>query len=217
MKIADAYKEIEIYIGNISLKGKLRLPENVETKGIILFSHGSGSSRLSVRNNFVANLLIEEGFASLLFDLLTPEEDLVYENRFDIDLLTERLLKITKWVRNYKHTKHLPIAYFGASTGAASALNAAAYLGNKVKAVVLRGGRPDLVTYSLMYITAPTLFIVGRNDDVVVELNKRARANLKCYSELKIIDGASHLFTETGKLEMITKLSSVWFDKYLKD
>jgi pimeloyl-ACP methyl ester carboxylesterase len=142
---------------------------------------------------------------------------LVYENRFDIDLLTERLLKITKWVRNYKHTKHLPIAYFGASTGAASALNAAAYLGNKVKAVVLRGGRPDLVTYSLMYITAPTLFIVGRNDDVVVELNKRARANLKCYSELKIIDGASHLFTETGKLEMITKLSSVWFDKYLKD
>jgi pimeloyl-ACP methyl ester carboxylesterase len=217
MKIADVYKEIEIYIDNISLNGKLRIPENMECKGIILFSHGSGSSRLSNRNNFIANLLLDEGYASLLIDLLTTEEDLVYENRFDIDLLTDRLLKVAKWVRNYKHTKHLPIALFGASCGAASALNAAAYLGNKIKAVVLRSGRPDLVTYSLMYITAPTLFIVGGNDQVVVELNKRAKDQLNCHSELKIIEGASHLFTEIGKLEIVTKLSNSWFDKYLNN
>lgn len=217
MKIADSYKEIEIYIDNISLKGKLRLVEDTTAKGMVIFSHGSGSSRLSVRNNYVANLLLENGYSSLLFDLLTPEEDFVYENRFDIDLLTERLLKVTKWVRNYKYTKHLPIAFFGASTGAASALNAAAYLGNKVKAVVSRGGRPDLAIQSLMYITAPTLLIVGGNDEVVIELNKRAKAKFKCNSELKIVEGASHLFTEHGKLEIVSKLTTAWFDKYLKE
>lgn len=217
MKIADSYKEIEIYIDTISLKGKLRLTEDKDSKGMVLFSHGSGSSRLSVRNNYVANLLLEEGYSSLLFDLLTPEEDLVYENRFNIDLLTERLLKVTKWVRNYKYTKHLPVAFFGASTGAASALNAAAYLGNKVKAVVSRGGRPDLAAQSLMYITAPTLLIVGGNDEVVIELNKNAKAKFKCNCELKIVEGASHLFTERGKLEVVAKLTSNWFNKYLKE
>lgn len=212
--LKETYKEIEVKLGDIHLKGNLRLADF--SKGIIIFSHGSGSSRLSVRNNYVANLLMKKGFSSLLFDLLTPEEDTVYENRFDIELLTERLLKVTKWLRNFEDTKHLPIGYFGASTGAASALRAAAKMSKTVKAVVCRGGRPDLVMRVLSSINTPTLLIVGGNDYPVLELNNQAKARIKGICELKIIDGASHLFSEPGKLEVVAKLSSEWFDKYLK-
>ena len=171
------YKEIEIPIGKTYLNGILRLKKN--SKGIILFSHGSGSSRFSSRNNYVANFLLEEGYSSLLFDLLTVQEDMIYENRFDIDLLSERLLKATMWIANNKETKHLLIGYFGASTGAASALKAAAVLGENIKAIVSRGGRPDLAMSALKKIESPTLLIVGGNDDVVIEVNKKAKKQIK--------------------------------------
>lgn len=210
----QTYKEIEIDIGEISLKGNLRLADN--SKGIILFSHGSGSSRLSTRNNYVASLLVEQGFSSLLFDLLTAKEDMVYENRFDIELLTKRLVKVTNWVMKYGETKKMPIGYFGASTGAASALSAAAQMGKSIKAIVSRGGRPDLAMPILKDIKIPTLLIVGGNDDVVIELNKKAKAAIGGICELKIVEGATHLFSEAGKLEIVSKLTEEWFDKYLK-
>lgn len=212
--IVQSYKEIEIDIGDIRLKGNLRLAE--QPKGIILFSHGSGSSRLSIRNNYVASLLLEQGFSSLLFDLLTAKEDLVYENRFDIDLLTERLVKVTKWLMKYEETKKLPIGYFGASTGAASALSAAAEMGESIKAVVSRGGRPDLAMPVLKDIKTPTLLLVGGKDDVVIELNKKAKDEISGICELKIVEGATHLFAEAGKLEIVAKHTADWFDKYLK-
>lgn len=215
MTITEIFKEIEIQIDTVSLKGNLRLADN--SKGIILFSHGSGSSRLSIRNNYVANLLLEQGFSSLLFDLLTTEEDKIYENRFNIELLTDRLLKVSQWVSTIKETKKMPIGYFGASTGAASALSAAAYLGHRnVKAVVSRGGRPDLAGSNLKKVKVPTLLLVGGNDGVVIELNKAAKAAISGICELKIIEGASHLFSESGKLEIVAKLTANWFDTYLK-
>ena len=212
--VVQTYKEMEIDIGEISLKGNLRLADY--SKGIILFSHGSGSSRLSIRNNYVASLLVEEGFSSLLFDLLSAKEDLVYENRFDIELLTERLVKVTKWVMKYEETKKFPIGYFGASTGAASALSAAAVMGKSIKAIVSRGGRPDLAMPILKDIKTPTLLIVGGDDDVVIELNKKAKAAIEAVCELKIVEGATHLFPEAGKLEIVAKLTADWFDTYLK-
>lgn len=212
--IVQSYKEIEIDIGEISLKGNLRLAEN--SKGIILFSHGSGSSRLSIRNNYVAGLLVEQGFSSLLFDLLTAKEDTIYENRFDIELLTERLVKVTKWAMEYEETKKMPIGYFGASTGAASALSAAAQMGKSIKAIVSRGGRPDMAMPVLKDIKIPTLLIVGGNDDVVIELNKKAKAAIGGICELDIVEGATHLFSEAGKLEIVAKHTAEWFDKYLK-
>lgn len=212
--VVQTYKEIDIDIGEISLKGNLRLAEN--PKGIILFSHGSGSSRLSIRNNYVASLLIEQGFSSLLFDLLSAKEDMVYENRFDIELLTQRLVKVTKWVMKNEETKKLPIGYFGASTGAASALYAVAEMGKSIKAIVSRGGRPDLAMPILKEIKTPMLLIVGGDDDVVIELNKKAKASIEAICELKIVEGATHLFPEAGKLEIVAKLTADWFDKYLK-
>ncbi len=211
--IKETYEEIEIKVDSIKLKGNLRLIEN--SKGIVIFSHGSGSSRFSIRNNYVAGLLQGMGFSSLLFDLLTIEEDAVYENRFDINLLTDRLIKVTKWVQNYEETKHLKIGYFGASTGAASALKAASILEKSVKAVVSRGGRPDLAMDILDKIKSPTLLIVGGFDDVVIELNKKAKSKINSICELKIVERASHLFQEQGKLEIVAKLSGEWFNKYL--
>ena len=212
--IVQSYKEIEIDIGEVRLKGNLRLAES--SKGIILFSHGSGSSRLSIRNNYVASLLVEQGFSSLLFDLLTTKEDTIYENRFDIELLTERLVKVTKWAMEYGETKNMPIGYFGASTGAASALSAAAQMGKSIKAIVSRGGRSDMAMPILKDIKIPTLLIVGGNDGVVIELNKKAKAAIGGICELEIVEGATHLFSEAGKLEIVTKLTAEWFDKYLK-
>lgn len=212
MQTTVAYKEIEIPLGNIRLKGNLRFKK--DSKGMILFSHGSGSSRLSTRNNYVADFLFNQGFSSLLFDLLTEQEDLIYENRFNIDLLSERLFKATIWISNNKETRSLPIGYFGASTGAASALKAASLLGINIKAVVSRGGRPDLAMQALPKIVSPTLLIVGSNDQVVLELNKKAKSKISGICKIKLVKGATHLFEEPGALQTVAQLSSDWFDMY---
>ena len=212
--LKETYKKVHIKLGDITLKGNLRLADY--SKGIIIFSHGTGSSRLSIRNNYVANLLLEKGFSSLLFDLLTPKEASVYENRFDIELLTERLLNVTKWIRKQEDTKQLPVAYFGASTGAASALRAASKMSKTVKAIVCRGGRPDLALRVLHHVKTPTLLIVGGDDISVITLNKQAKSRISGICELEIVDGASHLFEEPGKLEIVANLTSRWFDNYLK-
>lgn len=215
MSTTITYDDIRIEVDSILLKGRLRFAENSE--GIVLFSHGSGSSRLSRRNNYVADFLFYQGISSLLFDLLTEEEGDAYENRFDIDLLTERLVKVTKWVQEQDQFKKMPIAYFGASTGAASALRATAQLGGGVKAIVSRGGRPDLAKKYLHKVQAPTLFIVGENDPAVIKWNEQAQAKLAGHSQLKIILGASHLFEEPGKLQIVSKLASDWFHQYLNN
>jgi pimeloyl-ACP methyl ester carboxylesterase len=213
MNTTKAYKEIVIPIDSIQLKGNLRQAQN--SKGIILFSHGSGSSRLSSRNNLVADYLLNFDFSSLLFDLLTGQEDTIYENRFNIQLLTDRLVKVTKWVSKNKNTKSLPIGYFGASTGAASALSAAVQIGTAITAIVSRGGRPDLAMPILKNIKTPTLLLVGSLDDVVIKLNKKAEKAMSGICELRIIDGASHLFEEPGKLEIVAKQTRDWFDLYM--
>lgn len=207
------YREVDIKLNGESLKGNLRLSE--KSTGIILFAHGSGSSRFSIRNNYVASLLLEKGFSSLLFDLLTFEEGEVYENRFDIELLTNRLIKVTKWIQEFEETKHLPIGYFGSSTGAASALKAATKLNETIKAIVSRGGRPDLAFDDLKFVQTPTLLLVGGNDGEVIDLNLVSKTKIPGICELKIIDGASHLFIEPGKLQAVAKETIEWFDIYL--
>ncbi len=202
-----------ISLEDVSLRGDLYIPDPVN--GLVIFSHGSGSSRLSPRNKFVAELLQKAGLATLLFDLLTPEEDRNYQTRFDIELLTKRLIEVTQWVKNNAQTRHLKLAYFGASTGAASALNAASYLGNTISAVVSRGGRPDLAMEQLSKVVSPTLLIVGGKDYGVIELNEKALARIECEKAMEIVPGASHLFEESGKLEIVAQLSSDWFNKWL--
>ena len=205
---------VAIQLDNVVLPGRLMVPENAT--GIVIFAHGSGSSRLSPRNNYVADVLQKNGLATLLFDLLTEEEDRVYENRFDIDLLTARLIAVTKWILKNPTTRDMPVGYFGASTGAASALMAATHFGTQVKAVVSRGGRPDLSMNDLNKVKAATLLIVGGLDYPVILLNQQAFNILICKKELEIVDGASHLFEETGKLETAARLATGWFMKYLK-
>lgn len=207
-------KVINIQIDGIILKGNLVIPKN--SIGLVIFSHGSGSSRLSPRNNFVAEVLQKNDLATLLFDLLTEDEDRVYKNRFDIDLLTLRLIDVTQWVQQQKETKNLSLGYFGASTGAASALRAAAFYEKTIKAVVSRGGRPDLALNDINKITAATLLIVGGNDEVVIELNEKAYQKLQCQRKLEIIPNASHLFEEPGKLNEVAQISANWFATYLK-
>lgn len=205
--------EIDIPVDEFILKGNLTIPKNANS--IVIFSHGSGSSRFSTRNNFVARILNQSNIATLLTDLLTMEEDEIYENRFDIELLTQRLIAVTNYTSKLTSLKNLPIGYFGASTGAASALKAAARLKNKIEAIVSRGGRPDLALDDLKLIEAPTLLIVGSRDHVVIELNEQAYMNLKCYKKLEIIDGATHLFEEPGKLEEVAYLASKWFTEHI--
>ncbi|MGB5229660.1 MAG: dienelactone hydrolase family protein [Eudoraea sp.] len=214
MLLEEEHKTIEIPIGQVVLRGNLFVPENANA--LVLFSHGSGSSRLSPRNNYVANVLQQEGLATLLFDLLTEEEDRLYKTRFNIDLLTQRLIAVTEWIKIQQQTKGLHLAYFGASTGAASALSAAAYFGDEIGAVVSRGGRPDLAMTELHMVTAPTLLIVGGWDKVVIILNQKAYSKLRCERKLEIIPGATHLFEEPGKLEEVAALSAKWFTKHLK-
>jgi pimeloyl-ACP methyl ester carboxylesterase len=201
--------EIEIPAGRLFLKGQLLLPE--KAVGIVLFSHGSGSSRKSPRNNYVAEVLREHGLGTLLFDLLTEEEDRVYENRFNIGLLTRRLIEVTEWVMLYTHGRNLPIGYFGASTGAASALRAAAHYREKIQAVVCRGGRPDLALQDLSRVTAPTLLLVGGLDTPVIELNREALNKMKADARMQVIPGATHLFEEPGKLGEVAEHSAGWF------
>ena len=215
MKTLSNYKKLDIPVFGVHLKGRFRIAEN--QKGLIIFSHGSGSSRLSSRNNYVAEFLQNDGFSSLLFDLLTEVEDLNYQTRFDINLLTQRLVGVTQWMLTYEEIPDVPIGYFGASTGAASALFAAAQLENEIKVVVSRGGRPDLAMPVLDKVKAPTLLIVGGNDDVVIKLNKKAYTGLGGIKKIEIVDGATHLFSEPGKLEEVARLTSHWFDNYLKN
>jgi pimeloyl-ACP methyl ester carboxylesterase len=204
---------VHIKADSLELEGVLVIPP--KPQGIVVFVHGSGSSRHSPRNKFVAQVLQKEGFATLLFDLLTEKEDENYETRFDIDLLTRRLMAATKWVRAQPHLKILKIDYFGASTGAAAALFAAADLGNEICAIVSRGGRPDLALQVLGKVKAPTLLIVGGRDEQVIELNGKALKELKRDKKLEIIPGATHLFEEPGALEKVARLAVNWFKKYL--
>ena len=206
------HKEVSIPIGTAMLKGDLILP--MKSNAIVVFSHGSGSSRLSSRNQMVAKYLNEKHFGTLLFDLLTEEEDKYYHNRFDIDLLTKRLAGATEWLERHPAAKDCRIGYFGASTGAASALKAAAYL-PRIQAVVSRGGRPDLAMEQLSNVEAPTLLIVGGLDFEVLEMNKEAYLKLRCEKKLEVVAGATHLFEEAGKMEIVSELAGDWFEKYL--
>ena len=212
--IKENHIPIEIILDGHALKGNLTIPENAT--GMVIFSHGSGSSRLSPRNNYVAKVLNEKGLATLLFDLLTEEEDRIYENRFNIDLITMRLIDVTQWVQDQKESKDLVIGYFGASTGAASALRAAAFYKNDIGAVVSRGGRPDLAMQELNKVTAPTLLIVGGWDHQVIQLNEKAYQELKCHRKLDIVPEASHLFEEPGKLQQVAGIAAAWFNKWLQ-
>ncbi|MDA9089440.1 dienelactone hydrolase family protein [Maribacter arcticus] len=213
MKNEFNHRTVSIQINGVILKGNLVVPQN--PIGLVIFSHGSGSSRLSPRNNYVAEVLQKNHLATLLFDLLTEDEDKIYENRFNIDLLTLRLIDVTQWAQHTKEIQNLPIAYFGASTGAASALKAAAFFDADIKSIISRGGRPDLVLKDLDKVTAPTLLIVGGWDDVVIELNEKAYQKLQCEKKLEIIPNATHLFEEPGKLEAVARISASWFTKHM--
>jgi dienelactone hydrolase len=191
------------------LDGILDVPH--DTQALVIFAHGSGSSRHSKRNKYVAQVLREAGLGTLLFDLLTREEDLIYENRFDIPLLAKRLTAATRWIKGQPQTKKLKIGYFGASTGAAAALLAATEPDSGVGAIVSRGGRPDLAEKALKLVSAPTLLIVGGDDYIVIQLNQQAYNFIKAEKELRIIPGASHLFEEPGALEEVARLAAEWF------
>jgi putative phosphoribosyl transferase len=199
------------------LNGNLTLPEG--SHAIVLFVHGSGSSRHSPRNRYVARLLNETNLSTLLIDLLTLDEEVIdartAQLRFDIGLLAERLVAATDWLTQFPDTRQLRIGYFGASTGAAAALAAAALRTDVVGAVVSRGGRPDLAGAALMRVQAPTLLIVGENDGQVIQLNREALAQLRCEKQLMIVPGATHLFEEPGALDVVARLASDWFERHL--
>jgi dienelactone hydrolase len=212
--MSTAGKFTRIPANGIDLEGVLVIPR--EARGIVLFAHGSGSSRHSPRNNFVAEVLQHAGLGTLLMDLLTRQEDALYQNRFDIDLLTWRLERATQWVAEQPECRLLNIGYFGASTGAAAALHAAATFGpTTVGAVVSRGGRPDLAMAALPSVRSPTLLIVGGCDDVVIELNKQAYERLDTEKYLAIVPGATHLFEEPGTLQEVARLATDWFKRHL--
>jgi dienelactone hydrolase len=209
--------EVQIHTGQAVLPGNLHLPG--DANALVLFAHGSGSSRHSPRNQFVARTLNDAGLATLLFDLLTHEEEAIdtqtREVRFNISLLAERLVHATKWTKQQPQTRDLRIGYFGSSTGGAAALVAAVSVPQDVGAVVSRGGRPDLAGEVLPKVQAPTLLVVGANDDIVIELNEQARDKMRCEVKLEIIPGATHLFEEPGTLEKVAKLASDWFVTHL--
>lgn len=207
-------KLIHIEDGLVTMEGMLKIPP--EAQGIVIFAHGSGSGRLSPRNNYVADVLNEKNLGTLLIDLLSKREDETYQTRFDIDLLSKRLNLIIQWLAKQKETSHLPIGLFGASTGAAAALHVAAIAGEKIKAVVSRGGRPDLAISVLHKVTAPTLFIVGGNDFGVIELNQEAFQRLDALKKFEIIPNATHLFEEPGCLEEVARLAAQWFKIHLR-
>lgn len=209
--------EISIPIGDSSINGNLHVVDNANA--LVIFAHGSGSSRFSKRNQFVANILNQATISTLLFDLLTKEEDAVdqvtRQFRFDIPLLAERLVTVTKWVQSNNNTQYLTLGFFGSSTGAAAALIAAAQLSEAIHAVVSRGGRPDLAGDYLAKVKSPTLLIVGQLDYEVISLNESAYKQLTCTKEIAIIPGATHLFEEPGTLEQVATIASNWFIKFL--
>ena len=201
---------VHIPADGVTVEGMLEIPEHAV--GLVLFAHGSGSSRHSPRNNYVAGVLREAGVGTLLMDLLTPEEDRDYSRRFDIGLLTQRLLEAARWVYAQPFARSLPLGFFGASTGAAAAIEAAALLGADAQAVVSRGGRPDLASReALTKVTAPTLMLVGGWDDGVIDLNQQAYDQLGCEKKLLIVPGATHLFEEPGTLEEVARQAAAWF------
>jgi pimeloyl-ACP methyl ester carboxylesterase len=206
---------VTIDTGDAALQGDVVLPR--DARGIVLFAHGSGSSRFSTRNRYVASQIVEGGIGTLLFDLLTADEEVRDRRdaslRFDIDLLTRRLAGATRWLRSQDWATNLKAGYFGASTGAAAAL--AASVGSEVHAIVSRGGRPDLAGAALPRVTAPTLLIVGSQDPVVIELNEQALRLLQCEAQLEIVPGATHLFEEPGTLEQVAILARQWFRHWL--
>ncbi len=208
--------EVRIQAEKAILSGSLTIPDYAIA--LVLFAHGSGSSRHSPRNQFVARTLNEAGLATLLFDLLTPDEEEIdmrtREHRFNIGLLAERLVHATRWAKQQKQTRDLRVGYFGSSTGGGAALVAAAEIPH-VGAVVSRGGRPDLAGDALPKVQAPTLLIIGGNDDIVIELNEMARDQMRCEVKLEIVPGATHLFEEPGALEKVAKLASDWFNAHL--
>jgi len=208
---------VSIKVGSVPLTGHLAIP--TRPQGIVLFVHGSGSSRRSPRNRYVAQTLQEDGLATLLFDLLTLEEERIDQQtrhlRFDIGLLTNRLIGATDWILQNPATRQLPIGYFGASTGSAAALMAAVARPDDVRAIVSRGGRPDLAGAVLTRINAPTLLIVGGHDVPVITLNQKACQYIPAEKHLEIVPGATHLFEEAGALEQVATLASQWFQKYL--
>jgi pimeloyl-ACP methyl ester carboxylesterase len=210
-------REVEIIIGSKTLHGQLTVPR--AARGLVMFIHGSGSSRHSPRNQQVAAGLQQGGLATLLFDLLTPREesfDLQTAGfRFDIPHLTQRVLEVTDWVSQQEELATLPIGYFGASTGAAAALVAAALRPAAIDAVVSRGGRPDLAGDELPLVEAPTLLIVGSKDPETLKLNEQAIVQMRCEREMRIVPGATHLFEERGALERVTQLARGWFKRYL--
>jgi pimeloyl-ACP methyl ester carboxylesterase len=208
---------VRVTAGHAVLEGNLDIPE--QATGLVLFAHGSGSSRFSPRNQFVAQYLYDDGLATLLFDLLTPDEEAIddwsYEFRFNIDLLTERLMGATEWLLKQPATRRLKIGYFGSSTGAAAALKAAAKRPDLIHAIVSRGGRPDLAAPVLARVRAPTLLIVGGADVPVMGMNEEALALLTVEKRLEIVPGATHLFSEPGALEEVARLASGWFRQHL--
>jgi putative phosphoribosyl transferase len=213
MKRENQTTEVKVKLPDVLLEGLFASPP--EAKGVVLFSHGSGSSRHSPRNNYVAGILRQSGIATFLFDLLTKEEDREYQTRFNIPLLTRRLIDTTRWL--IKNQRHLPIGYFGASTGAAAAFEAAAELPSEIDAVVSRGGRPDLAWNALPLVKSPSLLVVGGKDKEVIDLNRLAFDRLSCQKELVIIPGATHLFEEPGTLEEVAKLAVNWFSRFLSN
>lgn len=205
-------KLIYVSAEDFTLEGLLKIPKAASE--IVLFAHGSGSSRLSPRNNYVADVLNQGGLGTLLIDLLTKEEDENYQTRFDIELLTDRLELVYHWLANQRETKDFKIALFGSSTGAAAALKLAARLGEKIQAVVSRGGRPDLAMSVLPKVISPTLFIVGGSDYGVIELNQEAYGQLRCLKAFEIVPHATHLFEEPGCLEEVARLAREWFSRH---
>ena len=205
----DFNQIIQIPIDGIKLEASLMIPS--KASGVVLFAHGSGSSRHSPRNNFVAESLQSAGIGTLLLDLLTLNEDRLYESRFDIDLLTWRLERVTQWLMDQPQSRSLALGYFGASTGAAAAFNAAAFFGPAIGSVVSRGGRPDLAISALPRVQSPTLLIVGGLDDAVIELNRQAYEQLKVEKYLAVVPGATHLFEEPGALQEVARLAAQWF------
>ncbi len=206
-------EQVQVPVNGASLEGELTVPEGA--RGLVIFVHGSGSSRFSPRNNYVARVLVEAGLATFLFDLLTAGEDQVYANRFDIPLLTKRLTAVTRWLAGKNETRELNVGLFGASTGAAAALRAAAELDGEIAAVVSRGGRPDLAGDVLGQVRVPTLLLVGGLDYGVIELNQEAHDRLAGEKRLEIVPGATHLFEEEGKLERVAELATSWFRQHL--
>jgi len=217
MRQATAAGLVRVQAGSVSLEGDLHIPQGAA--GVVLFAHGSGSSRHSTRNRFVAGQLQGAGLATLLIDLLTSDEEAVDQHtghlRFDISLLAERLVSATRWLKDDRSTRSLRVGYFGASTGGGAALVAAAQVPQDVDAVVSRGGRPDLAGAALPRVQAPTLLIVGGQDPAVLELNRAAMARMRAVSRLEIVPGATHLFEERGALETVAQLAGDWFLQYL--